>query len=224
VIRTLVVDDDFRVADIHAAYVAKMPGFEATDVAYSAAGARESIRRIRPDLMLLDLYLPDEHGLSLLRSLHDQAGPHPDVIVITAARDVPSVRAAMKLGAVHYLVKPFGFERLAEQLRAYQQMTQHSSAVGDADQRTIDQMFAMLRTPSSEAPKGQSAPTTALVKSAFEGAEELSAAEVAKRVGVSRATAQRYLAQLVRDGSLELRLRYGPTGRPEHLYRQISVK
>jgi two-component system CitB family response regulator len=126
----------------------------------------------------------------------------------------------MKLGVVHYLIKPFGFERLAEQLRAYQQMSEHSLAVTNADQGTIDRLFGLLRTPSSPPPKGQSAPTTALVKTAFRTAEELSAAEVAKRVGVSRATAQRYLAQLVRDGSLELRLRYGPTGRPEHLYRQ----
>src|ERR1700716_379086 len=135
-IRTLVVDDDFRVADIHAAYVDKVPGFEVADVVYSAASAREAIARLCPELVLLDLYLPDEHGLSLLGSLHDQPGPHPDVIVLTAAPDVPSVRAAMKLGVVHYLIKPFGFERLAEQLRAYQQMSEHSLAVTNADQGT----------------------------------------------------------------------------------------
>jgi response regulator of citrate/malate metabolism len=222
-IRTLVVDDDFRVASIHAAYVGKVPGFEVAEVAYTADAAREAIARLRPDLVLLDLYLPDEHGLSLLRSLHEGPGPHPDVIVITAAREVPSVRAAMKLGVVHYLVKPFGFERLAEQLRAYQQMSEHSRAATDADQGTIDRLFGLLRAPSSPPPKGHSGPTTALVKTAFQGTEELSAAEVARRVGVSRATAQRYLAQLVRDGCLELRLRYGPTGRPEHLYRQEST-
>jgi response regulator of citrate/malate metabolism len=128
----------------------------------------------------------------------------------------------MKLGVVHYLVKPFGFDRLAEQLRAYQQLWEHSRSLADADQGTIDRLFGLLRGTSSPPPKGQSAPTTALIKAAFQTTDELSAAEVAKRVGVSRATAQRYLAQLVRDGSLELRLRYGPTGRPEHLYRQVS--
>src|SRR5213079_424569 len=95
VIRTLVVDDDFRVAAIHAAYVAKVEGFAVIAQAHTAADAVQAVDSLRPDLMLLDLYLPEEHGLKLVGRLRD-GHPPVDVIVITAAKDADSVRAAMQ--------------------------------------------------------------------------------------------------------------------------------
>jgi len=225
VIRTLIVDDDFRVADIHAAYVARAPGFGVVGLSYTAAAARQAVTDLRPHLLLLDLYLPDEHGLSILRKLRDGSGDHPDyrpdAIVITAARDMANVRAAMQLGAVSYLVKPFGFAALAERLAAYRALCERATRVAEADQMEVDALFGMLRAaPTRTLPKGQSAPTMALVRQVMtEAADDLSAAEVADQVGISRPTAQRYLAQLVQDGTVELRLRYGSTGRPEHRYR-----
>ena len=65
-IRVVVVDDDFRIAGIHAAYVGKVDGFEAIAQAHTAAEAVAAVDRLRPDLLLLDLYLPDEHGLDLV--------------------------------------------------------------------------------------------------------------------------------------------------------------
>ena len=67
VITTLVVDDDYRVADIHASMVERVPGFTVVGRAHTAAQARTEIARRKPDLVLLDLYLPDEHGLDLIR-------------------------------------------------------------------------------------------------------------------------------------------------------------
>ncbi len=224
-IRTLIVDDDFRVADIHAQYVAKVPGYEVVGLAHTAAAARQAVTDLRPHLLLLDLYLPDEHGVSLLRSLREGlrqgVDSRPDAIVITAARDMANVRAAMQLGAVHYLVKPFRFASLAERLNAYRAMCERTRNVVEADQSEVDALFGMLRaTPAKTLPKGQSVPTMALVRQAVTDAEDdISAAEVADLVGISRPTAQRYLAQLVHDGVVELRLRYGSTGRPEHRYQ-----
>ena len=99
-IRTLVVDDDFRVAEVNSAYVEKVQGFTVCGQAHSAGGADTAITSMRPDLVLLDLYLPDEHGLQLLRRVRANTAP-PDFIVITAARDADNIRAAMQLGAVH---------------------------------------------------------------------------------------------------------------------------
>jgi response regulator of citrate/malate metabolism len=221
VIRTLIVDDDFRVAEIHAAYVAKVAGFEVVGVAHTAAAARQAVADLRPHLLLLDLYLPDEDGLTLLRSLREDGDDRPDAIVITAARDMANVRAAMQLGAVHYLVKPFGFASLADRLGAYRVMCERTRNMAEADQEAVDALFGLLRTSHTKSlPKGQSVPTMALVRQVVTGArQDLSAAEVADQVGISRPTAQRYLAQLVQDGVLELHLRYGSTGRPEHRYR-----
>jgi response regulator of citrate/malate metabolism len=221
-IRTLVVDDDFRVARIHAASVERIDGFQCVGEAHSAAEARLLIEQQQPDLLILDIYLPDEDGLSLLRSLTATAQP-PDTIFITAARDLESVRAAMGLGAVYYLVKPFGFAQLRGQLQAYRQWREHvSGAIGsEADQAGIDNLYNLLRGPSpSAAAELRLPPTmTKILKVVLDSAEPLAASSVASELGVSRPTAQRYLTDLQRRGLVVLELEYGNTGRPVHRYR-----
>jgi response regulator of citrate/malate metabolism len=225
-IRTVVVDDDFRVASIHAAYVAKVDGFEVVGEAHSAADALDAVSRLHPDLVLMDVYLPDGDGLSVVRTLIEGQA-HPDIIVITAARDVSTVRTAMQLGAVHYLVKPFGFAALAERLRSYRNLRQRIAGIADdAEQSDVDELFGLLRGPLSatiKPAKGHSAPTLELVRNAVKAADsDVSAAEVADVIGISRATAQRYLTYLERHGVVRLHLRYGVTGRPEHRYTPAS--
>src|ERR1700722_9086795 len=185
-IRPLVVDDDFRVAAIHAAYVNKVEGFEVIAEAHTAADAVDAVDRLRPDLMLLDLYLPDEHGLKLVA--RRRAGPPPvDVIVITAARDADSVRVAMQSGALHYLLKPFSFPVLRDKLLSYAQMRTRLGALREADQRTVDRVFGALRAPGQQAGiKGRSVHSLEAVKpQPSETGETLSAAEVAERTGMS---------------------------------------
>lgn len=221
-IRTLVIDDDFRVARIHAASVERIDGFECVGEAHSAADARMLIEQQRPDLLILDIYLPDEDGLSLLRSL-TAAGQPPDTIFITAARDLESVRAAMGLGAVYYLVKPFGFAQLRNQLESYRQWREQVSSAGggQADQARIDDLYNLLRGPSpSDAARLRLPPTmTKILQVVLDSAEPMAASSVASTVGVSRPTAQRYLTDLQRRGLVVLELEYGNTGRPVHRYR-----
>src|SRR5207302_9455326 len=115
------------------------------------------IEALSPDLVLLDLYLPDRHGLDVLRDLRTRPSP-PDVIVITAARDADNIHAAMQLGAVHYLVKPFTFERLSEQLSSYRALHDSVSHLQEASQDDVDKLYALMR-PLSRSPKGTSEPT-----------------------------------------------------------------
>jgi response regulator of citrate/malate metabolism len=220
-IRVLVVDDDFRIADIHAAYVNKVDGFQAIAQAHTAAEAVGAVDRLRPDLLLLDLYLPDEHGLDLVARLRREGHPAVDVIVITAAKDTDSVRAAMQGGALHYLLKPFSFPALRDKLLSYAQMRSRLNALHEPDQRNLDRIFGALRTQGQLAgAKGRSAHTLEAVERLLtSGRQELSAAEVAEMTGMSRATAQRYLSHLHEIGRVEIRLRYGSGGRPEHRYR-----
>lgn len=225
-IRALVVDDDFRVAAIHAAYVNKVDGFEVIAEAHTAAEAVEAVDRLRPDLMLLDLYLPDEHGLRLVTRLRTTGHPPVDVIVITAAKDADSVRGALQGGALHYLLKPFSFPVLRDKLLSYAQMRTRLGTLRDADQRNVDRIFGALRAPDQlSAAKGRSVHTLEAVEQLLSDAllagpgADLSAAEVAERTGMSRATAQRYLSHLHELGRVEIRLRYGSGGRPEHGYR-----
>ena len=223
-ISVLVVDDDYRVADIHASFVERVPGYAVVGKAHTAKQALALAQNERPDLVLMDIYLPDGDGLDVVRALLDEPDP-PAVIVISAAREITSVRQAMQLGAVHYLVKPFRFAALAERLTAYQRLRRHMAVVtNEPGQDDVDQLFGMLRAPALSRPdKGHSAPTLELVRNAVLKCDhDVSATEVAETVGISRATAQRYLTYLERHGVLKLELRYGTTGRPEHRYRRAS--
>ena len=222
-IKVLVVDDDFRVAALHADVVKRVDGFTVIGSAHTGRAALEIARTHHPDLVLLDLYLPDEDGLSVLHKLREGEGPHPDVIAITAARDLPSIRTAMQRGVVQYLVKPFPFRTLFERLEAYRALWRHVAADRDAGQQEVDRLFGMMHAAGggSQLPKGLSTPTMALIRAQFDEPDaDYSAMEIAHRVGVSRPTVQRYLSLLVRDGELELSLRYGSAGRPVHRYRK----
>ena len=222
-ISVLVVDDDFRVAKLHAEFVSRIDGFDVVGVVHTGNAAVEAARANHPDLVLLDLYLPDEDGLSVLSRLREGEGPHADVIAITAARDLPSIRTAMQRGVVHYLVKPFPFRTLADRLTAYRTLWTQTRSTGDFGQSDVDRLFGLMRSGdgTTQLPKGHSEPTMALVQAAFtDPAVDWSTAEIAQHTGVSRATAQRYLSLLLREGTLELHLRYGAAGRPEHRYRR----
>jgi len=218
-----VVDDDFRVASIHAAYVEKVPGFTLVGQARSAEALVSSIGSLRPDLILLDLYLPDHHGLEVLKRLRQPSNIaiNIDVIVITAANDPESVRTAMQCGAIAYLLKPFGFPAFQEKLIAYQEMRRQLVALRTADQSSVDRLYASLSGDhgvlASRPPSTHTLDAIEAVLAEEDG--ELSASDVARRLGVSRATAQRYLSRLEAAGIVTMTLRYRATGRPEHRYR-----
>ncbi|MFD4027101.1 response regulator [Streptomyces sp. NPDC058576] len=217
-IQVLIVDDDVRVAQINAAYVAKVPGFRVVAQAHSAAGALATVEEVPVDLILLDHYLPDRNGLAVVRELR-RLGRQVDVIMVTAARDVATVQDAMRHGALQYLVKPFTYAGLRSKLEAYAALRQTLDGGGEAEQAQVDRLFGALWAGEPDLPKGHSPTTAELVRGALRGAEgPLSAQEIADSAGMSRQTAQRYLKLLERTGKVRLTLRYGETGRPEHRY------
>ena len=223
-IRTLVVDDDFMTASIHRSYVERVPGFTVVGEAHSGADALALVDRLRPELMLLDIYLPDIHGLDVIRRLRESDDPSVDVIAVTAAKDVKTLRSAMQGGVVHYIVKPFPFHTFRERLERYAVLRRRFERLREASQGDVDQLFSILRAEGRGGlPKGISGPTLDLVVRAVRAGGELSATEVATRSGVSRGTARRYLEYLASLGTVELMLRYGAAGRPEHLYRWAGV-
>ncbi|MER5893887.1 response regulator [Streptomyces sp. NPDC001876] len=218
-IEVLIVDDDIRVAQINAAYVSKVPGFHVAGQAHSSTEALARIGETPVDLILLDHYLPDRNGLTLVRELRG-LGHHTDVIMVTAARDVATVQAAMRHGALQYLVKPFTYAGLRTKLEAYAALRHTFEGGGEAEQTEVDRLFgALWATGEPDLPKGHSPTTAELVRQALRTADgPLSAQEIAESAGMSRQTAQRYLKLLERTGRVRLSLKYGETGRPEHRY------
>ncbi|WP_431073258.1 response regulator [Microbacterium phyllosphaerae] len=209
-VRVLILDDDFRVGQLHRGIVDEQPGFIALEPVRSVAEARESIRSSRPDLLLADVYLPDGDGIALVQD----AGV--DAILISAADDAPTVRRAMRSGAAGYLLKPFDRRALTGLLDRYVRYRNLLAGDRPLQQDDVDRALAILHGSGEPVSVSRSA-TEQLVLAAL-GDGEASAAEVGERVGISRATAQRHLAALAARTVVEVRLRYGATGRPEHRY------
>jgi len=217
-IEVLVVDDDFMVAKIHTGFVERTHGFTVTGVAHTGAQALVEAERLQPDLVLLDVYLPDVSGLDLLGALRE-AAPEVDVLVISAAREADTVRQALRGGIVHYLIKPFSYDDLRLRLEHYQQAYAGLAASSEhADQADVDRVFGVSGV-DRRVPKGFSAETLRLVEERLRAERtDLSAAEVATLLGVSRVSARRYLEHLNETGKVAVTLRYGEVGRPERRY------
>ncbi|MFG2635214.1 response regulator [Streptomyces sp. NPDC048362] len=222
-IRVLVVEDDPVAADAHVLYVGRVPGFVAVGKAHTGAEARRVLDRTPVDLLLLDLHLPDVHGLQFARSLR-AAGHHADVIAVTSARDLAVVREGVSLGVVQYVLKPFTFATLRDRLVRYAEF--HAAAGEASGQDEVDRALAVLRTPSPAAlPKGLSGPTLERVTGALRDTPGgLTAAGVAEVVGISRITARRYLEHLVDAGRADRSPLYGQVGRPELMYRWVPQR
>ncbi|SER40879.1 response regulator [Streptomyces qinglanensis] len=251
-IRVVVVDDDFMVARLHSTLVSRVPGFEVVAVAHNGAEALALVRDTAPDLVLLDLYLPDFSGLEVLQQLRGDGAPGggPDVLVITAARDAASVRAARHGGAVQYVVKPFEGRLLSERLERYARERQDLESLTAPGQEELDRVFSGLSGGGADAaspgaaaagsaqsprgagvavraqalPKGLTEQTAALVRAALRAGQRatgVSASECAEHSGLSRVSARRYLEHFVATGAARVTLRYGTTGRPERRYHRM---
>jgi two-component system phosphate regulon response regulator OmpR len=111
----LVVDDDSRLRGLLQRYLAEQ-GFRVT-AAQDAAEARDKLRFLSPDLMVLDVMMPGETGLSLTESL--RADRHDLPVLLLTARGAPEDRiAGFEAGADDYLGKPFEPLELVLRIRA----------------------------------------------------------------------------------------------------------
>jgi response regulator of citrate/malate metabolism len=208
----LVVDDDFRVANLHAEVVNTLPGFTVTATVNTLEGARKALREAPAvDLALVDVYLPDGSGIDFIRELRG------DSMILTAATEAVTIRAAMSAGAVGYLVKPFATTELAARLAGYARyrkiLAGANLTASDVD-AALDALRPRIAAPQQATIAASS--TKQLVLQALRTSEKpMSAAQVSGAIGISRATAQRYLAALATTGDVTVGLRYGTTGRPE---------
>jgi len=238
-IRTLIIDDDVAVAGIHHGFLLARGGFDVVGTAHTGQQGLDLAAELLPELVLLDIHLPDMSGLDVLQGLRNRPQQPVDVLVITASRELETVRSAMAGGVLHYLVKPFTSQALNERLDEYVELRDElaaGSAAGPLDQERIDRLVAPSRRavppesaaepteataggPAARLPKGLSRPTLDAVIEALQSSPgDVSAAGLALQLGLSRVSARRYLEYLVVTGFARLTPRYGAAGRPENRY------
>ena len=222
-IRVLIVEDDPVVARVNAAVVGKTPRFTTVGIAGDGATALRMLRESRPDLMLLDMHLPDVNGLDILQVIRT-TGIDVDVIAVTASREIEAIRSSMRAGVFHYLIKPYDDRDLRARLEHFRLVKERQAATDEAEQKDVDRMFSL---PESGAviPKGLSPETLGRVRSMLEQAENgLSASQAAEEIGVTRVSARRYLEHLAKVGVVDVELRYGSVGRPERRYAKARKR
>jgi len=223
-IRTMIVEDDPMVMEVNKQYIEDVGGFVVVGTAETGCKAVEIISEITPNLVLLDIYLPDKNGLETLIEIRQLNIP-TDVIAVTAARDADTIQQVFRLGAVDYIIKPFKFERIKSALENYRQLFNRLTKKEALNQDDIDQITSAAKQnfSSEELPKGLTEVTMKQVMLLLmKSRVSLSAEEVAEGIGLARVTARRYLDYLEKIGRVKLEAQYGSVGRPVNRYRFVK--
>ncbi len=222
-IEVLITEDDPMVVEVNRGFVNAVPGFKVAGVARSGREAIEIIKETMPDLVLLDIYLPDMDGLLTLQEIR-RLGLPTDVIIVTAAQDAETIQNVFRYGAIDYIVKPFKFARLKSALNCYVTLYNRFKRQSLMNQAEIDSLALSRGQQLDEGvPKGLNEITLKQVYLfLLKEGTALSAEEVAEGVGLARVTARRYLDYLEKSGKVILELQYGSVGRPINRYRTIE--
>ncbi|HAA43895.1 MAG: two-component response regulator [Halomonas sp. 54_146] len=231
----LVVEDDFRIADIHRAFIEQSDGFYVVGMARNGSEAKAIMAEHAASiqLILLDAYLPDVEGLELLWAIRRDY-VHVDIVMVTAAREVETISEALRGGVFDYLIKPIEAARMTQMLTHFRREREALASRAEMSQDELDSVLARLKpgeparaknqTLSKALPKGIDRLTLRLVIDALADAQNsLTAMQMARTMGASRSTARRYLEFLVAEQAVSAELGYGDVGRPERRYRLLGA-
>lgn len=216
----LIVEDDFRVADINKSVTEAVEGFKVVKIAYTAGEAFSFISENSPDLIIVDIYLPDYNGIELIKKIRKHEYP-VDIILITAAHDSETVENSMRYGVFDYIIKPFDFSRFKESLENYKSYKSSISSASDYDQNKIN-VFISHNTFSSvtgDLPKGITTFTLDKIESAVNNIPDLfTIDDIMREINLSKITVRRYLEFLNEIGTLKKTYKHKKIGRPTILY------
>jgi len=224
-IQVMIVEDDPIASKVYRQFTEKIEGFDVSSVAHSANEALAYLQTFKPQLILLDIYLPDMNGIDLLRDIRmNYRGI--DVIPITAANDAETVTEAIRGGVFSYLIKPIDVKKFTEELTRYKQTIKQLRMKKKMDQHEIDSFFSLAghsspnQTSENRLPKGIDKFTLLRVRDKLRFEKEIvSAEELAVLLGITDSTSRKYLEYLSSIEEVEVEIQYGMVGRPERKYK-----
>ena len=221
-IRTMIVEDDPMVAQIHRQYLERLQGFSIDGVFSSGATALTYLEKHNNDLIILDVYMPTMTGIQLLRRLR-AIGVKSSIIMVTAAVDTNVISDALALGVVDYLIKPFSYERFQEAINRYLNKVRLLKSKQVIDQTELDSLInnSMLANPkNTELSKGLNQKTLETIAAQLKkhGSEQCTCEGISKECNLSKVTIRRYLNYLIDIGEVENTIDYETGGRPRTLY------
>ncbi|PTI48111.1 response regulator [Staphylococcus succinus] len=221
-IHVLIVEDDPMVAQLNKQFIEKIDGYDLVAITHNVSAAITTIEQAHIDLILLDVYMPEQNGLSLLTYIREHH-LKIDAILITAASDVDQIQKAFRYGAMDYLIKPFEFERFKKSLLQYKEKLKFYNDNQSISQSALDNDLFNKKSTSSDSngnlPKGLTKGTLQSIvnKVDHSGKMEFSTDEIAEIANISRVSVRKYLKFLADIDVLEETLTYG-IGRPVYLY------
>ncbi|MFC7063820.1 response regulator [Halobacillus seohaensis] len=219
--KVVIAEDDYRVAQLHESFLMKLENVQVVGKALNAAETMQAVEQHQPDLLLLDVYMPDQLGTDLLHQLREHS-TSLDVIMITAADDKEMVTQALNYGVVDYIIKPISMDRFVETIKNYQAKKRLIDSHETMDQKLVDQLIGKEQTQyeGEVLPKGIDSLTLSKVRKLLQhsGDTGVTAELAGEHMGASKTTARRYLEYLISTHEGIAEMRYGKVGRPERKY------
>lgn len=220
----MIVEDDPMVREINSKFLKRIEGFSLYKAVANLDDAKKFIEVKKPDLILLDVYLPKENGIDFLKWIRGQE-IGIDIILITADKSIERIQEAFRYGVVDYLIKPFSFERFKESLIQFKERYYHFKKNDVIEQKDLDKLIASSNVSQNEEDfaKGFNKYTYRTVWDEIEkiNYEDFTAEDLAEKLGIARVTVRRYLEYMEKENKVEKLVEYGKVGRPQHKYHKI---
>jgi len=228
-IQVLLVEDDPMVREVNRQFIERVEGFKVIDMASDGVKGIEKIKALKPDLVVMDIFMPEQDGIQTLHQIRAE-NLNVDCLTVTAANDVQTIQQILHLGVFDYIMKPFTFERMEQTLIHYRQFKEKMASASDVSQAELDEMIGQAWQPineeqeqvikvSQDLPKGFNRATMDKVLKYLKQCEVgASADDVATGIGVARVTARRYLDYMEKNEMIRVDIQYGSVGRPINQY------
>ncbi len=220
----MIVEDDPMVREINSKFLKRVEGFVLYKAVANLGDAKKYISAKKPDLILLDVYLPKENGIDFLKWIRAQE-IDVDIILITADKSIERIQEAFRYGVVDYLIKPFSFERFKDALNQFKDRYYHFRKNDVIEQKDLDKLISSSNASQNEDEfaKGLNKYTYRAIWDEIEKSDyaDFTAEDLAEKLGIARVTVRRYLEFMEKENKVEKLVEYGKVGRPQHKYHKI---